>query len=89
MAGMLVQNKVLDFVKWKNVFDSQSAFRASSGALSEQVYQNAGDPNQVVIVFRWSSVEDAQKFAHSPELRAAMEKAGVDDPPTITFLNEA
>ncbi len=89
MAGMLVQHKVLDFAKWKDVFDSQSAFRASSGELSGKIYRNAGDPNQLVLVFKWSSVEDAQKFAYSPELRAAMEKAGVDGPPTITFLNEA
>lgn len=89
MAGMLVQHKVLDFEKWKNVFDSQSAFRASSGEISGRIYRNASDPNQLVLVFKWDSVENAQKFAHSPELRAAMEKAGVEGPPTITFLNEA
>jgi heme-degrading monooxygenase HmoA len=87
MAGMLVQHKVKDFANWKKVYDSQAALRASSGELSDQIYHNASDPNQLVLVFKWDSVENAQKFAHSPELKAAMEKAGVDGPPTITFLS--
>jgi hypothetical protein len=32
---------------------------------------------------------NAQKFAQSAELRTAMEKAGVEGMPVITFLNEA
>ena len=87
MAGMLVQHKVKDFANWKKVYDSQAALRASSGELSDQIYHNASDPNQLVLVFKWDSVENAQKFAHSPELKAAMEKAGVEGPPTITFLS--
>ena len=86
---MLVQHKVKDFANWKKVYDSQAALRASSGELSDQIYHNASDPNQLILVFKWNSVENAQKFAQSPELKAAMEKAGVAGPPTITFLNEA
>ena len=89
MAGMLVQHKVKDFSNWKKVYDSQADFRKSSGELSDQIYHDASNPNQLILVFKWNSVENAQKFAHSPELRAAMEKAGVDGAPTITFLNEA
>ena len=87
MAGMLIQHKVKDFSAWKKVFDSVAGLRASSGELSDEIYHNASDPNQLILVFKWSSVENAQKFAHSPELKAAMEKAGVDGPPTITFLS--
>jgi quinol monooxygenase YgiN len=89
MAGILVQNKVKDFANWKTVFESQAAFRTSSGELSHQIYRDAGDPNKVTLVFKWNSVANAQKFAQSPELKAAMEKAGVEGAPTITFLNEA
>jgi heme-degrading monooxygenase HmoA len=87
MAGMLVQHKVKDFTNWKKVYDSQAALRSSSGEISDQIYHNASDPNQLVLVFKWNSVENAQKFANSPELKAAMEKAGVEGPPTITFLS--
>ncbi len=89
MAGMLVQHKVKDFANWKTVFDAQAALRTSSGELSHQIYRDAGDPNKLTVVLRWNSVASAQKFAQSPELKAAMEKAGVEGAPTIAFLNKA
>jgi len=89
MAGMLVQHKVKDFAEWKKVYDSVANFRKSSGELSDQIFHDASDPNKLILVFKWNSVANAQKFAQSPELKAAMEKAGVDGAPTITFLNEA
>jgi len=89
MASMLIQHKVKDFAAWKKVFDSVAALRKSSGELSTQLFRDASDPNKLTVLNKWDSVANAQKFAHSPELREAMEKAGVDGPPTVTFLNEA
>jgi heme-degrading monooxygenase HmoA len=89
MAGMLVQHKVKDFPNWKKVYDAQAELRVSSGMLSDQIYRDASDQNQLIVIFKWDSVENAQKFAQSPELKAAMEKAGVEGRPTINFLNEA
>ena len=86
MAGMLVQHTVKDFANWKKVYDSQADFRKSSGELSDQVYRDASDPNKLILVFKWNSVANAQKFAQSPDLRAAMENAGVDGAPSVTFL---
>jgi quinol monooxygenase YgiN len=72
------------------VFDSAVELRKSDGEISAQVYQDASDPNKVTVVNKWNSLENAQKFSHSSELlKAAMEKAGVDGPPSISFLNEA
>jgi quinol monooxygenase YgiN len=89
MAVMLVQHKVKDFAEWKKGFDSAVGFRKSSGELSVQVLRDASDPNSLTLVNKWDSLENAQKFAHSPELKAAMEKAGVMGPPSVSFLNEA
>ena len=88
MASMMVQHKVKDFAAWKTVFDSVAGFRKSSGELNDQIYHDAADPNRLTLIFKWDSLTNAEKFAHSPELRAAMEKAGVDGPPNISFLNE-
>jgi quinol monooxygenase YgiN len=89
MATMLIQHKVKSFTEWKKVFDSVAELRKSSGEVSTQVYQDASDPNKITVVNKWNSLENAQKFAHSPELKAAMEKAGVDGPPSVSFLTEA
>jgi len=86
---MLIQHKVKDFAEWKKVFDSALSLRSSSGELSAQIFRDASDPNSITIINKWNSLENAQKFAHSPELKAAMEKAGVVGPPNVYFLNEA
>ena len=89
MATMLVQHKVKNFAEWKKVYDSVAGLRASNGELSDQVFRDASDPNKLTLVFKWDSLPNAQKWAQSPELRAAMEKAGVDGPPSISFMNES
>jgi quinol monooxygenase YgiN len=89
MAIMLVQHNVKDFAEWKKGFDSAVGFRKSSGELSVQILRDASDPNSLTLINKWNSMENAQKFAHSPELKAAMEKAGVVGAPNIHFLNEA
>ncbi len=88
MASMLVQHQVKDFSEWKNVYDSVADLRTSNGELSDQIFRDASDPNKLTVIFQWDSLANAQKYAQSPELKAAMEKAGVDGPPKIDFLNE-
>ena len=88
MASILIQHQVHDFVAWKNIFDSNKAMRASGGELSVQIFRDASDPNKITVINKWNSLANAQKFVHSPELKAAMEKAGVVGQPSISFLNE-
>ncbi len=89
MSSMLVQHQVKNFAEWKKLFDSNIDLRKRSGELSAHVYRNESDPNNITALFKWDSLANAQKFAHSPELKAAMEKAGVMGQPSIFFLNEA
>lgn len=86
---MLVHHKVEDFTAWKSVYDSVADLRAANGELSDKIYKDASDPNSLTLVFEWDSLDNARKYAQSPELKAAMEKAGVVGPPEIFFLNEA
>jgi quinol monooxygenase YgiN len=89
MASILVQHTVKDYAEWKKVFDSAKDLRTSSGELSAQVYRDASDPNKITVMNKWDSMANAQKFVQSPEMKAAMEKAGVVGAPTVYFLNEA
>jgi heme-degrading monooxygenase HmoA len=88
MATMLIQNNVKEYAAWKKVFDSVDNLRKSYGMLSSQVYRDAGDPNKVTVIFKWNSVENAQKWGKSDDIKKAMEKAGVMGQPMIQFLNE-
>jgi quinol monooxygenase YgiN len=89
MASLLIQHTVKDYTEWKKAFDSAKDLRTSNGELSYQIYRDSTDTNKLTVINRWNSLANAQKFAHSPELKAAMEKAGVMGAPTIYFLNEA
>lgn len=89
MARMLVQHQVKNFAEWKMVFDSVADLRTRNGELSSELYRSESDPNNITAIFKWDSLANAHKYAQSPELRAAMEKAGVVGQPSISFLNEA
>lgn len=88
MASMLIQHEVKDYQVWKKVFDSFSDLRSSNGELSNQIFRDVSDPNKLTVINKWNSLANAQKFSASPELRAAMEKAGVVGRPNVQFLDE-
>ena len=88
MPYMLVQHEVEDFAKWKVAFDAFADLRKSNGEQSVQLFQDAQNPNAITALFGWDSVENAQKYAQSPELKAGMQEAGVTGPPSVSFLTE-
>jgi heme-degrading monooxygenase HmoA len=77
MTTILVQQSVKDFDAWKKVFDSVENVRKSSGEKSAQIYRKYADGNSMVIMFEWDTFENAQKYFRSPQLKEAVEKAGV------------
>jgi antibiotic biosynthesis monooxygenase (ABM) superfamily enzyme len=85
---MLVQHQVNDYAEWKKVYDSVADLRASNGELSDKIYRDANDINSLTIMFKWDSLENARKYAQSPELKEAMQRAGVEGRPNVSFLNE-
>ena len=89
MVSMLVKSKVKDFQEWKNVYDEAADLRASFGGGADQVFQDVSDPNTYFAIIKWDTLENAQKYAGSPDLKAAMEKAGVVGPPSVYFTNKA
>jgi quinol monooxygenase YgiN len=89
MAILLVQHKVKDYAVWKKGFDSAYDFRKSAGEVAVKIYHDVSDPNMLTIFNTWDTLENAQKFAQSPELRATMEKLGVLGAPTVAFLSES
>jgi heme-degrading monooxygenase HmoA len=88
MAYVLVRHKVADYARWKPVFDEHAPTRRANGSRGGQLFRNAGDPNEVVIVLEWDDLEKARRFAQSDDLRETMQRAGVADRPDVYFLEE-
>lgn len=47
------------------------------------------DPNSVVIVNEFATLEGARAFSQDPSLPAAMERGGVEGPPQVWIVEEA
>lgn len=88
MPYLLVRHKVTDYEKWKSMFDAHSVTRQANGSRGGQLFRNASDPNELVILLEWDVLERACQFAQSEELREVMQQAGVIDHPTLYFLKD-
>lgn len=88
MSSMLIRHKIKDYDAWKPVYDSDAENRKAHGSKGGRLYRNANDPNEIVAVFEFGDLEEAQKFAGSSELREKMQQAGVVDHPDVYFLDE-
>ncbi|HID53443.1 MAG TPA: cyclase [Anaerolineae bacterium] len=85
---VIAHHQVEDFAKWKAVFDSVADLRRANGETSAQILHAADDPNSLTLIFGWDSIENARSYTQSPELKAAMQKAGVTGPPTFYFVTD-
>ena len=88
-AWLVVTHKVQDLAHWKLGFDSTNALKKPHGWKRSNIYTLDGDRNNVMVVEEFATMEGAKAFAGSPELRAAMGKAGVVGAPDIRFVNHA
>ena len=86
MPYITIRHKVKDYDAWKPLFDAHGATRAAAGCKGGHLLRSVDDPNEVVIFFEWDTMENARRFASSPDLKEAMEQAGVVDQPDVYFL---
>jgi len=88
MIHLLIRHKVRDYTAWKPAFDARAAVREEFGCLGGTIYRSHNDVNDVVVMLRWTSIEDAEKYVASAALRNAMQSAGAIGDPQIVFLDE-
>ena len=86
MITITVRHKVVDFEKWKSVFDSARERRREAGEVACRVYSRHGSPNDVTVMLDWDTLERAQAFLASAPLMSGMSEAGVREMPQITIL---
>ena len=86
MPYLFIRHKTEDYAKWKSTFDSVAPMRRAAGEKTYALCHVAGDPNDIVLLNEWDNAENLQKFLQSPELKEAMQKAGVAEEPEILIL---
>jgi hypothetical protein len=89
MATLLVRHTTADYATWRQVYDGFQPQARAMGVQADAVYQAVDNPNDITVTHEFVSLEAAQAFAGSSELREAMHAAGVVGAPTIWFANRA
>jgi heme-degrading monooxygenase HmoA len=88
MPYLLIRHKVKDYEQWKSAFDAYSVTRQANGSRGGQLFRNASDANELVVLLEWDVLEKARQFAQSVEWREVMQRAGVVGHHTIAFLKD-
>ena len=89
MAKAIVQHHVVDYDGWFPVFTEHQAVRQQHGATGHSVSRSVSDPNTIVVVTDFATLEGALAFTQDPSLRSAMERGGVDGAPQVWIVEEA
>jgi quinol monooxygenase YgiN len=90
MAYVLGILSVEDFAQWKSAYDSEdgAAMRKAARMKSYQLFRSEDDPNKIVHLSQWGSMDDARKFLQSEELQEANQQSGVTAMEGVYFLEE-
>lgn len=89
MATIVILHRVRDYGAWRQMYDEFEPVQKAGGVIAESVYQAKDDPNNVLVLHSFDTMAAAEAFVAKPELRDAMQKAGVEGAPRIEFFEEA
>jgi quinol monooxygenase YgiN len=88
-ATMFIRHRVADYAAWRSVYDSVEDLRQQYGCFNAEVLIDPHDKQDLYVLHRFPSLDQAEAFAGSGELHEAMDRAGVTGPPRIEFAVEA
>lgn len=89
MVKVIVQHRVADYDRWLPVFTEHEAVRRKHGATGHSISRDVSDPNSLVIVNEFATLEGARAFSQDPSLPQAMAAGGVDGAPQVWIADEA
>ncbi len=89
MITAIVSTRCKDFDTWRPAFEGHAAARKEHGCSGAHVYRSIQDPNDLTIVFNWSSAEAMGKFMSDPEVQKKIAEAGTIGAPIPTLCTPA
>jgi len=89
MTKVIVQHHVADYDRWYPVFAEHGEVRRQYGATGHSLNRELADPNSLVIVNEFATLEGARAFTQDPSLPVAMARGGVEGAPQVWIVDEA
>jgi heme-degrading monooxygenase HmoA len=77
MPYLFERHRVRNYVRWREVFDADTENREAAGCRGARIFRNADDPEEVVVLFEWDSLERARRRIESTRLKEVFDEAGV------------
>lgn len=81
-----VTHAVKDFNSWKKVYDSAEKLRKNAGVNDYLLLRSLSDENVVTVLGTSSSAANFNQFISNPDLKTAMDKAGVISKPEVKVM---
>lgn len=81
-----VSHSVKDFKVWKAVYDGAGEVRKNGGVHDYLILRSLADENVITVLGSSSSALKFNTFMSNPDLKGAMEKAGVTSKPVVKVL---
>jgi quinol monooxygenase YgiN len=85
---VFIRHKVMNFRKWKAVFEAHSAARVACGCQAAHIFRRADNPKELVVMLTWSDLAKARQFLVSEDLKAMLAEVTVGDRAPDVFLLE-
>ncbi|SDE18881.1 antibiotic biosynthesis monooxygenase [Limimaricola pyoseonensis] len=85
----VVTHAVEDYAAWRSAYDGFAEEQEAGGVIMEEVYQDPENPNNVMVLHGFETLEAADAFFSSEALMAAMQEAGVAGQPAIMLVTRA
>jgi len=86
LPAMMIRHTVADFATWQAGYAKAAPIRTTAGVIGHAVNRSHANPNEVVVYHQAETPEALSAFAANPELKGAMQAAGVTSAPTFTFV---
>jgi hypothetical protein len=84
---VLVRSKVQNFEAWKKAYDAHLSVRQEYGLAEDRLLRGTEDPNDIVLLFKASSLDRAKAFMADPKVGEVIAKSGVVGKLDVAFLN--
>jgi quinol monooxygenase YgiN len=84
-----IRHRVKDYDAWREVYDGFADVQQANGVTDESVHRSKDDGNDLLVIHRFASVDDAEAFFALRELREAMQGGGVEGEPQIEIYEDA
>lgn len=82
-ALLVVSHKVRDVDVWRGVFDEAAEAKRGFGWIRSSVHTVDGEPDRVLVIEEFRTLDQARAFAALRELREGMERAGLVGEPVM------